>query len=81
MTDEFSSELQGELLDDFYTECDELFASIRTHLSLLDSRGLSRERRREATEALHRSIHTVKGNCSIVGLRRAEQLAHAVEGA
>ena len=81
MTDDFSPELQGELLDDFHSECDELFSTIRTHLSVLEKSGTGRERRREAKEALHRSIHTVKGNCSIVGLRPAEQLAHALEGA
>jgi len=33
MTDEFSSELPGELLDDVRLDCDEPLGSIRTHLS------------------------------------------------
>lgn len=81
MSEEFPSELRGELLDDFYTECDELFGNIRTHLSDLENREITRERGRDAIEALYRSVHTVKGNCSIVGLRQAEELAHAIEGA
>jgi chemotaxis protein histidine kinase CheA len=81
MTDEFSPEFQRELLDDFYTECDELFGTIRTQLTTLAERDTRPERERGAFETLHRSIHTLKGNCSIVGLRDAEQLTHAIEGA
>lgn len=79
MTDDFSPELQRELLDDFYTECAELFGVIHAQLAALASPLARTSSRRPTLEHLQRAIHTLKGNCSIVGLRRGEQLAHAVE--
>lgn len=79
MTEDFSPELQRELLDDFYTECDELFSGVHAELASLASPNTPAPQRQRALEQLHRSIHTLKGNCSIVGLRQGEQLAHAVE--
>jgi len=79
MTEDFSPELQRELLDDFYTECDELFNGVHAELASLAAPKTPAPQRQRALEQLHRSIHTLKGNCSIVGLRQGEQLAHAVE--
>lgn len=79
MTEDFSPELQRELLDDFYTECDELFSRVHAELATLAAPDPILSERHRALEQLHRSIHTLKGNCSIVGLRPGEQLAHQVE--
>ncbi len=79
MTEDFSPELQRELLDDFYTECDELFSGVHAELASLGAQETAAPQRQRALEQLHRFIHTLKGNCSIVGLRQGEQLAHAVE--
>lgn len=79
MSDDAPPELQPELLDDFYTECDELMGHIRAHLDVLALRLGSPADYREALASLYRSVHSFKGICSIVGLRPAEQLAHAAE--
>ena len=71
-----SPEFDRELLDDFYAECNELSGQIRAQLALLDTAPAD-----VATplESLYRAIHSFKGNCGIVSLRVAEQLAHAAE--
>ncbi|MES2697289.1 MAG: Hpt domain-containing protein, partial [Verrucomicrobiota bacterium] len=81
MSDEPSPELQRELLDDFYTECDELFGQIRAQLEPLERVGadLASPATHAALETLFRCVHSIKGNCGIVGLRSAEQLSHAAE--
>lgn len=79
MSDDFPEELKRELLDDFYTECDELFGQIRTHLGALEQRSGDANADRNAIESLYRSVHSFKGICGIVGLRLAEELAHAAE--
>lgn len=78
MSDDLSPELRRELLDDFYTEADELLGQIRVHLAELE-RQPHEAARRETIEAVFRSMHSFKGDCGIIGLRVAEQLAHAVE--
>ncbi len=79
MTPEFSPELQQELLDDFYAECDEQLSAIRGQLAALDL-GFADPASLAATlEAIFRNVHSVKGNAAIVGLRQAETLAHAAE--
>ncbi len=79
MSSEFSPELQKELLDDFYAECDELLTSIRTQMTAageaLDSGGATAG----VIETLFRLVHSIKGNAAIAGVKIAEQLAHRME--
>ncbi|MEO7598807.1 MAG: Hpt domain-containing protein, partial [Opitutus sp.] len=79
MSSEFSAELRGELLDEFYAECDDLITSVRRQLAELESSVDRITPGAEALEALFRNLHTLKGICAIAGLRVAEQLAHAME--
>lgn len=79
MSGDFSPELQRELLDDFYTECAELFSVIHAQLALLSAPAARHASRRTVIEPLQRALHTLKGNCSIVGLRHGEHVAHTVE--
>ncbi|MEO6005658.1 MAG: chemotaxis protein CheA [Opitutus sp.] len=79
MSSSFSPELRGELLDDFYAECDELLTAIRQGLTQLEERVGKRESTASFVEALFRHCHTIKGISAIVGLRPAEQLAHVME--
>lgn len=72
-------DLRGEFLDDFYTECDELLGHVRTQLTQLDAACRSNRTDPVALEALYRHIHSLKGISAMVGLREAEQLAHAAE--
>lgn len=79
MSQEFSAELQAELLDDFYAEADEHLGSVRTQLALLEG-ALGGSAPDAATlDAIFRNIHSFKGISGMVGLRPAEQLAHAAE--
>lgn len=79
MSDDATAGLRRELLDDFYAEADELFAQMRAELETLARRSGDAPADRAALERLYRTAHTFKGNCGIVGLRVAEQLAHAAE--
>lgn len=80
MTEDSRPSLEPALLDDFYTECDELFGQMRTCLVALEQFGSRPAAETAATiETLYRCVHSFKGNCGIVGLRLAEQLAHATE--
>ncbi len=74
------SDLRGEFLDDFYAECDELLGNIRTHLAQLDAAVHASRTDPAALEAVYRNAHSFKGISAIVGLRVAEELAHAAEG-
>lgn len=79
MSSESSPELRKDLLDDFYAECDELLTSTRENLTLLEQ-NLENEKPDPAIiEALFRNVHSLKGIAAIVGLRHAEELAHAAE--
>ncbi|MBL9169422.1 MAG: chemotaxis protein CheW [Verrucomicrobiales bacterium] len=78
MSSELPEELRQDLLEEFYAECDELLASMGTHLGAVEVRSTAFERDRHLQE-LFRALHTFKGNCGIVGLRPAEQVAHAME--
>jgi two-component system, chemotaxis family, sensor kinase CheA len=73
-------DLRGEFLDDFYTECDELLGNVRTQLTQLDAACGAARTDPVALEALYRHMHSLKGIAAMVGLREAEQLAHAAEG-
>lgn len=81
MSDKAEAQREKELLDDFYAECEDLFDQIRGHLAFLDgaSGHLDTPAAKAAFESLFRCLHTLKGNCGIVGLRAGEQLAHAIE--
>jgi two-component system chemotaxis sensor kinase CheA len=79
MSGDFSPELRRELLDDFYAECDELLTSVREGLAQLESAMKNSAPQEKILEGLFRSIHSVKGNSAIVGLRSAEELAHGME--
>lgn len=79
MTDnEFSSEFAPELLDDFYTECDEQLGVLRDCLAEFEASAPD-SAAPTAFEPLFRTMHSLKGNAAIVGLRAAEELAHIAE--
>jgi two-component system, chemotaxis family, sensor kinase CheA len=75
-----TSDLRGEFLDDFYAECDELLGNLRTQLAPFEARVREGAADPVALEALYRNVHSFKGISAIVGLRIAEELAHAAEG-
>src|SRR5690242_1420133 len=77
MTPDFTPERRRELLDDFYAECDELLTAIREELAQLEESGGGAPAAQ--IEELFRHAHTFKGISSMVGLRPAEALAHAME--
>lgn len=79
MSPDVSPELQRELLDDFFTECDEHLAHIRQSLVLLEPSIGKAQADRTVIDALFRNFHSFKGISAIVGLRVAEELAHATE--
>lgn len=79
MSEDFSPLLRRELLDDFHTECDELLGQIRLHLGALEQPTGAATSDPATLENLYRHVHSLKGNCGIVELRLAEQLAHAAE--
>jgi two-component system chemotaxis sensor kinase CheA len=79
VSEDFSPELQSELLDDFYAECDESLAAMRVDLTVLESSLGHGATNAKALESLFRHMHSLKGNAAIVGLRDAEQLAHGAE--
>ena len=76
MTSDSSPNLASELLDDFYAECDEQLDVLRTLLAGMDDGG---DATSAAFEPLFRTMHSLKGNAAIVGLRESEELAHAAE--
>ncbi len=74
-----SLELKGELLDDFFAECDEHLTHIRQSLVQLEPSIGKAQADQTVVEALFRNFHSFKGISAIVGLRVAEELAHATE--
>src|SRR3954470_2510508 len=80
MSSEYSAEFKAELLDDFYAECDEMLTSARGSMTILERGPAGSALDRPAFDALFRAVHSLKGNSAIVGLRPAEELAHAGEG-
>lgn len=77
MSPDFSPELQKELLDDFYAECDELLTSVRHAIVQLEAG--SEDPNPALVESLYRHLHSLKGICAIAGLQPAEVLAHGME--
>jgi two-component system chemotaxis sensor kinase CheA len=76
MTSDSSPDLARELLDDFYAECDEQLHVLRTLLAGTDK---GTNTTSAIFEPLFRTMHSLKGNAAIVGLRESEELAHAAE--
>ena len=72
-------EIRAELLDDFYAECDEHLANIREALALLEQSIGKAQADLRVLEELFRNFHSFKGISALVGLRPAEELAHAAE--
>jgi two-component system chemotaxis sensor kinase CheA len=80
MSADFSPELRAELLDDFYAECDELLTDLRGGLVALEGAARAGGAPDPANlETLFRGVHSLKGISALVGLRVAEELAHAME--
>lgn len=79
MIQDVSPGLQRELLDDFFTECDEHLTHIRQALVLLEPSIGKAQADSTLVEDLFRNFHSFKGISAIVGLRAAEELAHATE--
>jgi two-component system, chemotaxis family, sensor kinase CheA len=79
MSHELSPEQRKELLDDFYAECDEQLGAVRSLLAELSTHKPGEAALPTTLEALFRNLHSIKGNSTIVGLRVAEELAHAAE--
>jgi two-component system chemotaxis sensor kinase CheA len=79
LNSEFSPELQRELLDDFFTECDDHLTHIRQSLLLLEPSIGKAQVDLNVVEDLFRNFHSFKGISAIVGLRVAEELAHTAE--
>jgi two-component system chemotaxis sensor kinase CheA len=79
LNSDFSPELQRELLDDFFTECDDHLTQIRQLLVQLEPSIDKAQPDLPVVEALFRNFHSFKGISAIVGLRPAEELAHATE--
>ena len=71
--------LGAEFLDDFYAECDEHLIAIRQALVALEGSVGKIQPDGPTVEKLFRSFHSFKGNSAIIGLRPAEELAHAAE--
>ncbi len=80
MSGDPSIPLDADLLDDFYAECDEHLSNVRQQLLALEQPHADPAAIREAIDSCFRSVHSVKGNSAIVGLRSAERLSHAAEG-
>ena len=66
-------------MNDFYTECDEHLANIREALALLEQSVGKAQADLRVLEELFRNFHSFKGISALVGLRQAEELAHAAE--
>ncbi|MGZ8920560.1 MAG: Hpt domain-containing protein [Limisphaerales bacterium] len=79
MKPETPPEIREELLDDFYAECDEHLANIREALALLEQSVGKAQADPRVLEELFRNFHSFKGISALVGLRTAEELAHAAE--
>ena len=79
MSPDLSAESQKELLNDFYVECDEHLNNIREALTLLEQSVGKAQPNEKVVEELFRNFHSFKGISAIVGLRSAEELAHAGE--
>jgi two-component system chemotaxis sensor kinase CheA len=76
---DLSTELQGELLNEFFTECDEHLANIREGLVQLEPSIGRAQADETVVNELFRDFHSFKGISGIAGLHAAEELAHTAE--
>ncbi len=79
MSDEISTALQGELLDDYFAEADEHLLGIRQSLIQLEGSVGKAQVDPKIVESLFHDFHSFKGISAIVGLAPAESIAHATE--
>ncbi|MBF0160061.1 MAG: chemotaxis protein CheA [Magnetococcales bacterium] len=71
----FDEETQKELLQEFFSENREALGRIEMGLLQLESDPTDRDR----LNSIFRDMHTVKGNCRMMGFERLEELTHAAE--
>jgi two-component system, chemotaxis family, sensor kinase CheA len=72
----FDEETQQALLKEFFLENRESVDQIEKYLLQLES---SPENRDELLNTIFRNMHTVKGNCRMMGFEKLESLSHAAE--
>ena len=65
-----------QFIDDYFSECDELLATLRRTLLSIDSDGPPEALQ---LQEIARALHTLKGLSGMVGLVAVEQTAHAME--
>ena len=78
MPEDQSTEISGELLNDFYAECEEHLSAVRQSLRQLEAAG-DTSTQAPILEKLFRSFHSLKGIIAMVGITPAEQVAHRSE--
>ena len=70
----------AEFMDDYYAECDEHLSALRRDLlALEDARRAEMPLPDSSLEDAYRRLHTLKGLSGMVGVGRAERVAHAME--
>ena len=79
MPSERPNDHNAELLNDFFSECDEHLTEIRHRLVQLEECVGKAQTDRTVVEGLFRAFHSLKGIAAIVGLRSVEDLAHGTE--
>lgn len=79
MSADFSSELQSEFLNEYYSEAEEHLGAIRDALVLLENSVGRAQIDQAVVEKLFRNFHSFKGISAIAGLKAAEMLSHAAE--
>jgi len=74
------SNIFAEFMDDYYAECDEHLVALRRDLlALEDARRMGTPLPDSPLEDAYRRLHTLKGLSGMVGVGRAERVAHAME--
>lgn len=79
MSSDSSTEIDPQLLDDFFAEADEHLVEIRKWLLRLESSIGKAEPDLKIVKKLFQDFHSFKGISAIVGLKPAELVAHAAE--
>ncbi|MGK7900349.1 MAG: chemotaxis protein CheA [Hormoscilla sp.] len=77
--DSESSEIFTEFLEDYYAECEEHLAVVRSQLMALEADVNQPQIAIESLNELFRSFHSIKGLSGMVGVKEAEELAHQME--
>nr|WP_263013051.1 chemotaxis protein CheA [Ancylothrix sp. D3o] len=65
-------------MDDYFAECEEHLTAIRRNLLTIEAQAFATTER-PIIDELFRSFHTLKGLSGMVGLKKAERLAHEME--